>query len=97
MSSESGCQTRETHGLGLSGTMLEQERTAGGGIQIRVNGEVRSAPDGLTLAQFVESLGLEGSRLAIEFNRQIVQRHLWNETRLHEGAELEIVHFVGGG
>jgi thiamine biosynthesis protein ThiS len=83
--------------MGLLGAMLKQERPAGEGIQIRVNGEVRSAPDGLTLVDFVESLGLDSSRLAIEFNRQIVQRHLWNETRLHEGAELEIVHFVGGG
>jgi thiamine biosynthesis protein ThiS len=62
-----------------------------------VNGEETNCPDGLSLAQFVEHRGLKADRIAVELNRTIAQRANWNETMLHNGDRLEIVHFVGGG
>jgi len=35
--------------------------------------------------------------VAVELNRDIVQRDKWASTSLNSGDRLEIVHFVGGG
>lgn len=66
-------------------------------MQIFVNGEPRNCTDGQSLSQLIESLGMKGDRVAVEVNREIVPRTLWQATPLHEGDRLEIVHFVGGG
>ena len=65
-------------------------------MKLRVNGEVRESA-AATLAALVGELGMKGDRVAVELNREIVPRAAWDETRLREGDELEIVHFVGGG
>jgi thiamine biosynthesis protein ThiS len=64
---------------------------------LRINGEAREMPDGLTLSGLVEHLDMKADRLAIELNRDIVAHAKWPETRLKDGDQLEIVHFVGGG
>ena len=51
----------------------------------------------LTLAELVSELSLAPERLAIELNREVVRRAAWPETQMHEGDQVEIVHFVGGG
>lgn len=66
-------------------------------IEIVVNGERQAAPLGSTLASLLQVLELDGSRLAIELNRQIVRKDNWNSTTIRSGDELEIVQFVGGG
>lgn len=66
-------------------------------MEIFVNGERKSIAGGLTLAQFIEQLGMKSDRVAVERNREIVPRPAWSTTQLEEGDHLEIVHFVGGG
>ncbi len=66
-------------------------------MRIIINGETRDVPDGLSLSDLVRHLSLAPERLAIEFNRQVVRRADWPATKLSEGDQLEIVHFVGGG
>ncbi|MGA9564431.1 MAG: sulfur carrier protein ThiS [Candidatus Korobacteraceae bacterium] len=66
-------------------------------MQLFVNGEAKDSPEAITLAQFIEQLGMKGDRVAVELNREIVPRAQWPETQLHEADRLEIVHFVGGG
>jgi len=66
-------------------------------VQVTVNGEARQIPDGSSIADLVESLGLAGRRLAIEHNREIRPVRDWAATTLGEGDVVEIVHFVGGG
>jgi sulfur carrier protein len=62
-----------------------------------VNGQEQDCPEGLSLAQFVERLGLKADRVAVELNRSIAPRTRWSEIQLAPGDKLEIVHFVGGG
>jgi thiamine biosynthesis protein ThiS len=64
---------------------------------VTVNGERKRFSPGTTLASVVASLGLDPERLAIELNREIVRRPLWDATTFEAGAEIEIVQFVGGG
>jgi thiamine biosynthesis protein ThiS len=53
--------------------------------------------EGETLLTLVERLGLKPDRLAIELDRKIVKPPVWATTEIPDGAEVEIVHFVGGG
>ena len=53
--------------------------------------------DGLTLADLVRDLSLEGRPIAVELNRDIVPKGRFGETRLSDGDQIEIVTLVGGG
>lgn len=67
-------------------------------IQLTINGKQRSFEAGIfTVENLVTSLGLEGKRLAIECNGEIVPRSKFVQTQLSEGDKLEIVGAVGGG
>jgi sulfur carrier protein len=69
-------------------------------MRLHINGDERTfsdAPKPSTLAALIESLGMKADRVAVELNREIVQRDRWSETTLNDGDRLEIVHFVGGG
>ena len=66
-------------------------------MEITVNGERRTAPEGQDLLAFLQSLELDPSRVAVEMDGRIVKKAEWGETPLHAGARLEIVQFVGGG
>jgi sulfur carrier protein len=66
-------------------------------MEIVVNGERRMAPEGQTILGLLRELGIEPTRVAVEYDRKIVKQALWPETVLRAGSELEIVQFVGGG
>lgn len=66
-------------------------------MTLTVNGEPKTVPEGLTLAQLVRDLGLERNPIAVELNRRVVPRDRHGETRLAPGDRLEIVTLVGGG
>ena len=68
-----------------------------GSAGIRVNGEHRRVPAGVTIAEMVNSLGLDPLRVAVERNLEIVPRSTLGEVRVEDGDDFEIVHFVGGG
>lgn len=67
-------------------------------IALTINGNPRSfdATD-FTVAQLVNRMGLEGKRIAIERNGEIVPRGAFAATPLTSGDKLEIVGAVGGG
>lgn len=69
-------------------------------MTLNLNGEAKEfdalAP-GCTLLQFVGEMKLQGDRVAVELNGDIVPRRRWPEVRLNNGDKLEVVHFVGGG
>ncbi len=66
-------------------------------IRIVVNGEKRVAPEGQTVIGLLRDLRLEPARVAVELDRKIIKQPQWESTILREGAQLEIVQFVGGG
>jgi sulfur carrier protein len=66
-------------------------------MKLVINGEEREIADVTTLAALIESFGMKPDRIAVELNREIVQRPKWPDTTLRDGDKLEIVHFVGGG
>lgn len=66
-------------------------------IQVTVNGEARSVPKGLDVARLLQHLSIDPARVAVELNRSIVRKQDWAATAVEEGAQLEVVWFVGGG
>ena len=74
-------------------------RSAGGSVQIsvEVNGEQRQIDSGLTVLEYLKALGIEPDRVAVELNRAILKKADWPQREIEAGAQLEIVHFVGGG
>ena len=66
-------------------------------IRVSLNGEPREFPAALTFTQLLGELALEGKRLAIERNGEIVPRSRFSESRLSDGDRIEVVIAVGGG
>ena len=66
-------------------------------IQIVLNGEPRTVPAGQNIEQLLRFLEIDPSRVAVEFNRAIVRKPDWPTSEVLDGAQLEVVWFVGGG
>lgn len=64
---------------------------------VRVNGEIRETEPGATVATLLASLGIDPRKVAVERNREIVPKSLYDTTPLGPEDALEIVQFVGGG
>ena len=68
-----------------------------GSLGIRVNGEHRRVPGGVSIAEMLNKLGVDPLRVAVERNLEIVPRSSLGEVCVEDGDDYEIVHFVGGG
>lgn len=66
-------------------------------IEIVLNGAARTVPAGLNVRELLDWLGVDAERVAVELNREIVRQPAWSSTVAAEGAEVEVVQFVGGG
>ena len=68
-----------------------------GTVSIRVNGEHRRVPAGISVADLALELGLEPAKVAVERNLEIVPRSTLADVKVEDADEYEIVTFVGGG
>jgi thiamine biosynthesis protein ThiS len=66
-------------------------------LRILLNGEPRDLEGPLTVAALLDHLGIDARLVAVEVNRRVVRRAQHEVTPLPDGAEVEIVSFVGGG
>lgn len=66
-------------------------------IEVRVNGEERSVPGGLSVHALLEHLGLQPRLVVVERNGDILRRESYPDAPVEAGDALELVHFVGGG
>ncbi len=66
-------------------------------MRLIVNGEDRAFDGVNSVSALVEALQLDGRKLAIERNLEIVPRSAYVRTVLCDGDRIEIVHFIGGG
>jgi thiamine biosynthesis protein ThiS len=49
------------------------------------------------LLELLRFLQIDPDRVAVELNRKIVRQPEWSGTAVPDGANIEIVQFVGGG
>lgn len=66
-------------------------------MQIVLNGESRRLEGEATVAALLEQLQLNGRRLAVEVNEEVVPRSEYAKVPLREGDRVEIVRAIGGG
>jgi len=66
-------------------------------MQITINAESQTVPEGSSVADLIDLLQLQNKRLAIEINKELVPRSTFASHKLSENDEIEIVHAIGGG
>jgi sulfur carrier protein len=66
-------------------------------VHLTVNGESRGVPVQCTLQGLLQLLDLEGRRVAVAVNRDVVPRSAFASRRLATGDRIEILEAVGGG
>lgn len=66
-------------------------------IGIVLNGDPRRVPEGLNVAGLLQFLEIDGGRVAVELNHEIVRKPDWESAEVLDGAQVEVVWFVGGG
>jgi len=66
-------------------------------MQVVVNGKATEVRDGAVVPDVLDQLGLTGQRLALLLDGEVVRKADFPQTRLNEGAVVEIIQMVGGG
>ena len=66
-------------------------------MRITLNGTERDVEQGTTIAQLIDTITRDRSRVAVERNRAIAPRPTWDESLVADGDEIEVVTLVGGG
>lgn len=66
-------------------------------ITIQLNGDNRTVEADLSLLELLQSLELDERAVVVELNREIVRKPHLGGTRIKNGDQIELVHFVGGG
>ena len=66
-------------------------------INVTINGKTESIAAGTSLQSLLKLLGIRSERVAIEYNREIIDRNQFDALQMKEGDRLEIITFVGGG
>ena len=68
-----------------------------GSLGIRVNGEHKRVPGGVSIFEMLNEIGVDPAKVAVERNLEIVPRSTLGQVCVEDGDDYEIVHFVGGG
>lgn len=66
-------------------------------MTITLNGERIDLPASLTVSDLLAHLNIDSRRVAVELNLVVLKRATFGSTVVHDGDEVEIVNFVGGG
>jgi len=66
-------------------------------MRVIANDRPVEVPEGATVTELLNRLGLSQAVVAVERNRELVPRARHAATRLADGDRLEIVTLVGGG
>jgi sulfur carrier protein len=66
-------------------------------IQVTVNGTAQHYEQPLAVSELIGRMALEGKKIAVERNGEIVPKSAHGSTLVLDGDRLEIVAAVGGG
>lgn len=66
-------------------------------MNININGENKPFPEGISIRDILDQMGLLEKSVVVELNLEIVPKERWEECRLKEGDQMEVIGFVGGG
>ena len=66
-------------------------------IKIKINGKINKIDDKTKLSDLIKNLKVPLKKVAIELNREIVDKKNLKKINLKINDKIEIVHFIGGG
>jgi len=66
-------------------------------IKIKINGKLSTINENLNLSIFLKQLKIPLKKVAIELNKEIIDKNKINKIKLKKNDKIEIVHFIGGG
>jgi thiamine biosynthesis protein ThiS len=66
-------------------------------IKIKINGEKIIIKDKEILSKILKNYKIPIKKVAIELNREIINKKKINKIKVKENDIIEIVHFIGGG
>ena len=66
-------------------------------IKIKINGKIKTIIDKLTITQLIKDLKIPLNKVAIELNKEIIDKKKLKKLNLKINDNIEIVHFIGGG
>lgn len=64
---------------------------------LNINGKPEEVQNASTIGDLLRHFDLPPIRVAVEVNSELVSRKEFDQTPLHDGDNIEIVTFVGGG
>ena len=76
---------------------MQTQTTDTAQVTVRLNGEAREVPAGLSVERLLLHLELNPRLVVVEHNGAILRRDAYDAAPVQGGDALELVHFVGGG
>ena len=66
-------------------------------IKINLNGKEKQIAENLKIDKLINELKIPIRKVAIELNREILDKKKLHKIKLKKNDKIEIVHFIGGG
>ncbi|MDA9663455.1 sulfur carrier protein ThiS [Candidatus Pelagibacter sp.] len=66
-------------------------------IKIKINGKVSKIEGKCTLLRYIKKFKIPIKKVAIELNKEIIDKNTLGKITLKNNDKIEIVHFIGGG
>ena len=66
-------------------------------IKIKINGKLNIIDDKTKLSVLIKKLKIPLSKVAVELNKEIMDKKKLHKIYLKKNDKIEIVHFIGGG
>ena len=66
-------------------------------IKIKINGKIKTIIKNSKLSELLKQLKIPLNKVAIELNKEIIDKKKINKIKLNKNDKIEIVHFIGGG
>ena len=66
-------------------------------IKIRLNGKIKLIDENCKVQSLVNNFNIPINKVAIELNKEILDKKKLNKIKLKKNDKMEIVHFIGGG
>ena len=66
-------------------------------ININLNGKKTIVDDQISLNKILKNFNISTNKVAIELNKEIVNKKKLSSIKIKNNDSIEIVHFIGGG
>jgi thiamine biosynthesis protein ThiS len=66
-------------------------------INIKLNGKKTNVDDQISLNKILKNFNIPTNKVAIELNKEIVNKKKLSSIKIRNTDSIEIVHFIGGG